>query len=238
MYASVFFDGAYEPASSTFVRAWLRKGDCVIDIGANHGWYSLLMAAAVGDEGTVIACEPMPSMVYAWRRNFARNPHLRADLAITALGGQPGVTKLHQFVGLPHGHASVTTLGRSDYESTQVTVERLDDLLRHRPRPHFIKLDVEGSELAVLKGATRLLAGPRAPSWLVEVNYETSRAMGYSPLDLYAYLSGAHAYEVYRVVDGGLVPELCVRDAPHGTSWLFVSKHDRERVRAISILAA
>lgn len=234
MYAAVFFDGAYEPHCSDFLRAWLRRGDHAIDIGANHGWYSLLMASAVGATGTVLACEPMPDMVSAWRRNLARNQHLDATLATTALGELPGVLELHHFAGLPHGHTSISDLGRSDFVRVCVEVRRLDDVLVDHAAPTFVKLDVEGSELAVLKGASGILGGPRPPTWLVEVNYTTAGALGYSPADLYSFVTQFHNYAVYRISENGLLPEPRVEDAPHASSWVFVSEHDRDRLTALT----
>ena len=230
MYASVFFDGAYERDCSRFLKHWLHAGDHAVDVGANHGWYSLLMASAVGERGSVLACEPMPDMVAAWKSNIARNPHLRATLVAKAVGESARVLRLHEFTGLPHGHTSASDLGRSDFTETQVAMTRLDDLVAGRPDPTFVKLDVEGSELAVLKGASDLLGGPRPPSWLVEVNYTTSGALGYSPANLYEHVVRFHPYEVYRIMPEGLAVESTLARAPHASSWLFVSQHDSDRV--------
>jgi hypothetical protein len=54
--------------------------------------------------------------------------------------------------------------------------------------PALIKLDVEGSELAILEGSDDLLRSTKAPIWLIEVNYQTTRALGYRPMDLRARL--------------------------------------------------
>lgn len=234
MYSAVFLRGEYEPGCSNLLRRWLRRGDCAIDIGANHGWYSLLMAAAVGSEGAVVAIEPMPSMASAWRRNFALNPHLTADLREIALGDRTGTVEIHQFDGLPHGHASVATLGREDFQATQTPIDRLDAVLGRDVSPDFIKLDVEGSELAVLKGSEQLITGSRPPSWLIEVNHNTSHAMGYTPLSVCELLMEAHTYDLFRVTDSKVVPERRPVDAPHGSSWLFVSQHDRERLHRLT----
>ena len=235
MYLTVFLDDEYERSACDLLRSWLRPGDRVVDVGANHGWFSLLMTAAVGPGGVVVASEPMPQMLEALRRNLDLNTALDVRVLPIALGAQAGELELHLFAGLPHGHASVSTLGRSDYVTTIVPVERIDTAL-HDLAPVFIKLDVEGAEFDVLRGADVLLTGPRPPSWLIEVNYETSHAMGYSPADLHSYLIAAHDYTLYRVVDGGLMLEKHLRDAPHGSSWLFVSAHDRGRLASVRVV--
>jgi len=236
MYSAVFLDGEYEASCCDLLRAWLRPGDCVVDIGANHGWFSLLMAAVVGPAGVVVASEPMPEMLRALRHNLELNGELDVRLLPVAFGAETGEVELHMFAGLPHGHTSVSSLGRSDYVVTTAPVQRFDDALAGE-QPLFVKLDVEGAELDVLRGAEAVLAGPRPPSWLIEVNYETSRAMGYRPQDLHSHLVALHDYELYRVVEGGLAAERRPENAPQGSSWLFVSTPDRERLRHVRIVA-
>lgn len=236
MYAHVFLKGEYEPSCSQLVRAWLREGDHAVDVGANHGWYSLLMAATVGTTGTVVAFEPMPESIDAWRDNFSLNRHLTADLRTVALGDTAGEVSLHRFAGLPHGHASLSTLGRVDFDSTQVRVNRLDIELGPGTQPALVKLDVEGSELAVLKGSEGLLTALGPPSWLIEVNYDTCRALGYEPSAIHDLLMGAHRYELYRVVERGIQRELRVADAPQGSTWFFVNEQDRGRLSSVRVL--
>ena len=235
MYVAVFLDDEYERSACDLLRAWLRPGDKVVDVGANHGWFSLLMAAIVGPQGVVVACEPMPQMLDALRHNLTLNAALDVRVLPIALGAEPGESTLHLFAGLPHGHVSVSTLGRSDYATTVVPVERIDTAVLDL-QPVLIKVDVEGAELEVLRGADALLRGRRPPSWLIEVNYETSSAMGYAPIELYDYVVAAHDYSLYRVVDGGLLVERDPEDAPQGSTWLFVSTHDQERLGGARVI--
>ena len=235
MYSAVFLDDEYEAICCDLMRAWLRPGDCAVDVGANHGWFSLLMAAAVGPDGVVVASEPMPAMLLALRRNLDLNPAIEVRVLPTAMGARAGELELHQFAGLPHGHASVSTLGRSDYVTVVAAMQRLDVALNGL-QPRFVKLDVEGAELDVLRGSQAFLDGPHPPSWLIEVNYETSRAMGYAPGELHRHLTAIHDYDVYRVVRGGLMAERSIGAAPQGSAWLFVSAADRERLGRVRIL--
>lgn len=66
-------DGRWEPQESDFLRATLRRGDTFLDVGANIGYLTLLGAAAVGPEGTVLAIEPEPRNVSLLRANIWRN---------------------------------------------------------------------------------------------------------------------------------------------------------------------
>jgi len=207
------------------VRALVRPGDLVVDVGANLGWFSLVMAEAVGPGGEVWAVEPTPPILRALKRNLALNESLNVRVFELALGDAAGTAEIHIFSGLPHGHASVSTLDRTDYNTHEVERRTLDDLLDGRV-PAFVKIDVEGSELAVLRGASATIAAECPPMWMIEVNYETSAAFGFQPADLLALFRGAH---VLRITEGGLEPERQPAAAPNGSNWVVVPHchHDR-----------
>ena len=234
MYASVLCHGVWEPVESAAIASILRPGDVAFDVGANQGWHSLGMAALVGNDGMVWAVEPVPPIVEDLRSNLARNPHLRVSVLPCALGASPGRTALHVFHGLPDGHASASTLDRDDYERHDVPRRTLDELIAETgSEPAFVKIDVEGSDLDVLLGASELASHPAAPIWLLEVNWQGSRALGYEPPDLLGLLNEAGDYRCYRLTRHGAFPETQPRQAPHGSAWLAVP---RQRLHRISLL--
>lgn len=240
MYTAVFIAGAWEGTESQVIQNLLRPGDIAIDIGANHGWFTLLMAKAVGASGEVLAIEPVPSHLEALEQNLSRNPGLRTRIYREALGASPGDLEIHLFEGLPHGHASASDLGRNDFEKVSVPVERLDGLLKnsgHRA-PALVKVDVEGAELEVLSGATKLAASPQAPIWTLEVNYETAAAFGYRPVELLDRLRSLSDYRVFRVGPCGLEQERSATDAPHGVMWVCVPPNHTDRLGPIGQIPA
>ena len=162
-YAQVFTRGEFEPGESAAVRQLLRPGDLAVDVGANLGWFSLVMAAAVAPGGEVWAIEPMPSILPALKRNLELNGALDVRLFEVALGESAGAVDINVFSGLPHGHASVSTFDRTDYTSHRVERRTLDDLLASRSTPAFVKLDVEGSATSC---AGRGHARGRMPAYL------------------------------------------------------------------------
>jgi FkbM family methyltransferase len=234
MYSQVFIYGAYEPPESAMIAGLLRPGDFAIDVGANHGWFALLMGARVGPSGRVWAFEPVPPMLDELRANLELNSGLPVDVKPLALGEERGEVKLHLFSGLVHGHASTSTLGRDDYVEYAAELHRLDDLVAGEEAPALVKVDVEGAELGVLRGALPLLEADDPPIWMLEVNDETSRAFGYRPHELLEPFEATGHYATYRVGDGGLEPERQPDAAPHGTTWLCVPDARAERVSALS----
>jgi hypothetical protein len=70
--------GVWEPGETRFLRALVRPGDVFVDVGAHVGYFSLLAASRVGEEGAVIAVEPEPRNLRLLRANLARNGASRA----------------------------------------------------------------------------------------------------------------------------------------------------------------
>jgi FkbM family methyltransferase len=230
-YSQLFTEGAFEPAETEAIRRLLRSGDLALDVGANLGWFTVLMAVAVGSEGRVWAIEPMPGPRATLEENLARNPGLSVRVLPLALGAKRGEIELNVFAGLPHGHASVSTLGRDDYTAHRVEQRTLDEIVAEAAEtPALVKMDVEGSELGLLEGARATLAGEAPPVVVTEVNYETSGAVGYRPVELLERLPAAQGYETYRIVPGGLAREREPEAAPHGAGWALVPAARRDRL--------
>jgi hypothetical protein len=109
----------------------------------------------------------------------------------------------------------------------------LDDLIADgslsRP-PDVVKIDVEGSEMDVLKGATRLLSGPRPPFLIIELNRHTQPCFGYEPEALIRFVQSLNRYRVswpfyYRhrpVLEGRPLPHWRQLGRDHGANYLFV----------------
>jgi FkbM family methyltransferase len=166
---SLVFHGTYELSEETFFSNTLRGGDWVIDVGANIGTFSLLAAQCVGSFGRVFSYEPNPrpfgllakSLVLNWTHDrVLQRPIALGDregtvsLSVSAvnLGGaqvQAGLSNYSAF------SAVADTLG--DVSSIEVRCRRLDDEFPVDLPIKILKIDVEGYEAAVLKGAQRLL---------------------------------------------------------------------------------
>jgi FkbM family methyltransferase len=142
--------------------------DLVVDVGGNFGQYATLLRRRVGYRGALISVEPMPVAATALRRRFARDA--RWALAECALGEQPGTATLNVLLGhemsslLPP--SSAVTDGFEPFQrvrqQVEVEVRTLDALLASQPlaraaRHIYLKLDVQGFELQVLRGATASL---------------------------------------------------------------------------------
>ncbi|TWU24676.1 FkbM family methyltransferase [Bythopirellula polymerisocia] len=191
IYLPLFVSGEFEPAATTVVKRLLRKGDHVVDAGANYGWYTTLCAEIVGSKGSVYAFEPVPSTFDRLNEHITLNSNSDCVVAEQlALGIEQGETYVHLFNDLSHSRSSISNLGRNHFVVHCVPMTDLKSYLESRRVDHidFLKCDVEGSELMVLQGAGEILDRVNAPIILIELNEETAPEFGYQPIDIVNYL--------------------------------------------------
>ncbi len=197
-----YFHGEYEPALTRLVTRVVGRGDTCLDIGANLGWYTVLLRRLVGPSGAVHAFEPNPPVFARLVENVELagappNVHLHR----LGLGRETLSADLHVFEGIPDGHASFSDQGRAGFSTVSCPVRRLDDVLQEEglDRVSFVKMDVEGSELGVLEGAGRLFSKPTPPVWIIEMARDTARTFGYGPGTLVDFLRSSAAYRFFAV---------------------------------------
>ena len=182
--------GGYEPERQAEFARLIRKGDVVLDVGANVGFYSLLGAVLAGREGRVIAFEPVGENVAHLRRHLSLNElEDRVEVIEAAVANRPG---LRRFTTGEY-RATGKLDGGGDIEIPAVSLDDMMDEGR-LSRVDFIKIDVEGAELEVLEGAMEMLKRFR-PRLVVELHNpemdrrcpELLRKLGYriEPMDLW-----------------------------------------------------
>jgi len=163
--------GTFELAELEFVRSYLRPGSNVFDIGANVGIFSVLMSVALRQSGNVWAFEPEPTNVKRLKLNIELNGVENVRIFSCALGEKDA----HKMLQMSHDPAYPSLVkvepGFSDGTDILVQMRTLDAVWDDGGKPHisFIKMDVEGSELQVLKGASIFLKECR-PTMLIEAN--------------------------------------------------------------------
>ncbi len=161
----LFYRGVYEEAMVQTCHRLLRPGMTFVDVGANIGLYSVIASNAVGPNGRVIAVEPQPNLAAMVAQNAAFNSQYNINVKNVALGERGGEAMLHQASTSNDGAATLQLCDgeKSFGEPIVVTVETLSCLLQEYGVSAVggMKIDVEGAELAVLKGfAKELDKGP------------------------------------------------------------------------------
>jgi len=191
-----FLGDSYEPEVCAWLKSRIKPGDVVLDVGAQIGLYAMFFARWVGAQGHVYAFDPSPEAVRLMNRHFAKN-HL--DGRITVIGSAVGATNGSASLlaaGADAKNALVPpVVGEIMQETIQVPVTRLDSYcLSHQLRPAVIKIDTEGWELPILRGAGELLKD-ESIIWVVEMHPYAWTDAGYTRTDFEALLS-EHRLEV------------------------------------------
>lgn len=145
--------GTYEADKQRQFQEHCRPGQCVYDIGANLGFYTLLASRLVGKTGRVISFEPFPQNVAKIEKHVALNQNGNVTVVPVAVSDAEGTAHFQTGSASEMGRLSETGTLTVHTVSLDTRVDRGD-----WPVPDVLKIDVEGAESRVLKGAARLLA--------------------------------------------------------------------------------
>ena len=198
-------EGKFENAEMAFAERFLQPGMTVLDVGAHHGLYTLLASRCVGPRGSVFAFEPSSRERRALRIHLVLNRCRNVAVQGCALGNESKVANLFLVTGSQTGCNSLRPpVVESSTAPVRVRVMRLDDWLAGHQveRVDFVKLDVEGGELAALEGAGRLLEARPRPVILAEVQDIRTEPWGYRAKDILNYLA-AKQYKWFRLSQTG-----------------------------------
>jgi FkbM family methyltransferase len=186
--SSAYYYGRLDYWEFAFLERFLRPGDCAADVGANVGIYTMFLAKLVGPGGEVVAFEPDPENLERIRANVSRNALGQVRIVAAAAG---------------------TTVGTARFLAAQDAVGHLATAADHAPSievplttmdatfpaggPVFVKVDVEGFEIDVLRGSSALLARKLPLVWQLEFGSETDPRN-----DAVAALLRSHGYGFFR----------------------------------------
>ena len=202
--------GNFETAELAFVERFLQPGMTVLDLGAHQGLYTLLASRCVGPRGRVISFEPSPRERRALRLHVWLNLCRNVRIEGLAVGDHDGAATLYMVECPVAGCNSLRPPAVVSRTSpVRVEVKRLDNWLKLRQidKVDFVKLDVEGAELAVLNGARQLLERRPRPVMLVEVQDIRTQPWGYRAREIINMLA-SEGYKWFRPTAGGSTEEL------------------------------
>ncbi len=222
-----------EPATSALLPSLVRRGEVVFDVGANAGYFTLLLSELVGEAGTVVAFEPVGAQAALLRRSIELN-RLRnvtvcenavadgdGELALTLDRVNSGLASLSpRNVLAPGGTVRVRGLTLDGYS-------RVTGLY-----PGLLKIDVQGAEMKVLRGAAGQL--DRDVRIILEYWPRGIRHLGDDPSGLYGLLR-EHGFEVCRIEEDSRVSALDAAAFARLTSELSAGKNP---LRSANLLAS
>jgi FkbM family methyltransferase len=204
--------------------SFVRRGDIVLDVGANVGAHAVFLSHMVRADGRVLAFEPLAPNVDALRETIRRRSRISNISIFQMAVGNPVSARQEVVIRAPGDDLTQASLkvqgagsweGRTSVREYNASLTRLDAEAEVQTLPSidFIKIDVEGGELDVLKGATQTIQRHH-PLIYCEVYAKWATSFGYTPADLLGYARSL-GYTQARVICKGTVYALRLdRDPP------------------------
>ena len=193
------------------LQRFVPPGSGAIDVGANIGFFTLRFARWTGSGGQVIAIEPEPENLAVLRRRLAASRQNERVIVIMAIAAEAaGIGHLE----INRDHPGDHKIGTSGVPVTAVTLDAV--LAQHgSPAISLVKIDVQGAEMRVLKGATGLLERYR-PALFIEIDDAALRKQGATAEEVFSFLA-ARGYRPYRLRRFDAPQPIVARDFPrHG----------------------
>jgi FkbM family methyltransferase len=207
----------YEPKHMRFLRLCLRTGETAVDVGANLGAYSISLAQAVGPTGKVLAFEPLAETFEWLCNNTAQWSNVRCfNLALSDRVAESLAINVPLLFGrIPEPSLAGIDASEVKAERRTVRVARLDDYLDLLNGLSFIKVDIEGHELAFLLGARKVLARFR-PLVQFEANEIASQYSGFQSF------AASLGFTVSTLTPGGYLREFDIPSNYGGCNFYLV----------------
>lgn len=224
--------GAYEKIDADMMKSLIDPGSCILDIGANFGWYSMNLAKQVLDL-KVHAFEPVPKTFDYLEKNIKLN-QITTITAYNFGFSDKEDEKTFYFYPKGSGNASLKDLSeRSDVEKIICKVKRLDDFVSSRNiKVDFIKCDVEGAELFVFQGGLSTLKTLK-PIIFTEMLRKWSAKFNYNPNQLIQLLSKV-GYACFTATSNSLKEFHAMSNQTTETNFFFL--HREKHAEKIKLL--
>lgn len=147
---ALFLFRSREEMETKVVKNFLKPGMNVLDLGANIGYYTLLMAKLVGDKGKIFAVEPFPENFAQLKINVALN-NLQSVVVLDNIAISDKTEEVDFFVGSEHNLGTLLKEG-NEYQITgsiRVKAVSLVDYLKNKGKIDFLRMDIEGGEAKI-----------------------------------------------------------------------------------------
>jgi FkbM family methyltransferase len=232
----------YEADVAHVMMRVLHDGDVALDVGANIGFFTVMMAKLTAPGGRVAAFEPGPDNLARLRRNIATAGVDNVTVIEQPASDAAGPIRFYLNSDVSGGHAlwdpgsfpgntkslAEPRIARAMATTLDAVVQELD-----LPPPRLIKIDTEGAEHRVLAGATGLLRDRRVPYIVAELHDFGLHQLGSSPRELRRFMQG-FGYATFGLYYDGAMPKLIPPDTelqpPHIINVLFSTIEDVGRL--------
>lgn len=149
----------YEPAETAFLKATIKKGQHVVDVGANIGYYTTLLASLVGEEGRVYAFEPDAENFELLKKNIAVNGF--KNVVVENMAVSDAVKNIFLYYSGDKGDQRIYD-SRDGRQSRTIRATSLDEYFTNGQQIDFLKMDIQGAEGLALRGMAATIRRSRS----------------------------------------------------------------------------
>jgi len=189
--------GYYEQYETEIVKGEIKKGDVVLDLGANIGYYTLIFAKLVGESGKVFAFEPEPANFSLLKKNMEINGYNNIILIQKAVSDRDKIIKLYLHKYNKGAHTIYKSYDNQEFVEIK-TVKPDDYFENYNGKIDFIKMDIEGSEGLALQGMSKILEKNKNIKIFTEFNPSLLKNCGTEP-ENYLNLLIQQGFKLYHI---------------------------------------
>ena len=194
-----FLFSTFEDENFNLINKIAQKGWNVIDVGANIGLYTLLFSRLIGSEGNVYSFEPSDEAFFRLQQNIKLNNLKNVTVLKKGVSDKAGVMEFHITEDDAYNSLGFTPM-KEVVETKSISVVTLDEFVKSNKieKVDVLKIDTEGADYLVAKGASELLKGKNAPFIFCEYNRVVKNGYDFS-LDSMVKLLESYSYLCFEI---------------------------------------
>lgn len=205
-YVGHYYYYGFKDANIDQLFSYVKPGYTIIDVGANIGFTTLVFAKLTGENGKVISYEPDPINYENCLNNIRSNPFSNIGLKKLGLGSTSGEFELVVITESNRGGNRIQ-IGENKNNSNLIKVTTLDSEVLTEKKIDLIKIDVEGFEFEVLKGAKQVLKRDY-PIVFCEIDDNYLKLQGSSIKELLSFMINDIGFDIVKDANTGLIIDL------------------------------
>jgi FkbM family methyltransferase len=171
IHADLIEEGMREPLASEAIKRYLKKGDTILEIGANIGYYVLLDSKYIGDEGKIFAVEPEEENFKYLQKNVKINGLKNVKLYNTAISGCENEIKINIYEE-GNLNSAFEIPNKKKKNTIKIGAISLENFIqKEKASPDFIRMDIEGYESEVLLNSKKILESNTLKKMFIELHF-------------------------------------------------------------------
>ena len=232
--SQLYLFGAFEPATVKVLKRLVKSGDTVLDIGANVGYISLVLAKCVGKNGKVFSFEPDSKNFALLNRNIALNPDCYIKpIALAVSDSHQPIRLYHAKFDFNAGAHSMLPSEKHSSDFVEIEATTIDEFVTSHglKKVDVIKIDIEGAEMKAFNGMTETLRNSR-PLIVCELCEEHQVRAGYTTQAVKKWMAETFDMQAFKVMESGRLTETPIEATHLADNIVFVPHERVQEVKA------